>query len=855
MDDIQRRLELIDRQLAGQTDFYKQLSTSPLLFAAVGLIAGILIQNTLGLSIFIWLMLLTLCTVVIVLIFVIRKAGSFNSYAPAFLTSCALICFMCLGAICLTDYQQPKPNDIRNFVADDPKLATVRGIIITEPYVNDHKDWKFARFKFTDPGSSFYLQVKEAETTNGWAKTSGTVRVQVTEPVLDLKTGDYIQAYCWLDRFRQAANPGQFDTAKYLALKNVFIAASIKSRDAIETIKARPVGIFTKIKSKIRQTATNALIADLSFENQSRGLLQALLLGYRGNIDSATYRAFRKTGLLHFISLSGMHLGILIGIVWWLCKIAGLMKRSRAAICIIAIILFLLVVPPRPPTLRAAIIGFVFCASFLFRRSFNSLNTLSLAAMILLLIRPTGIYEPGWQLSFASVLSILLFCKRTHFFMYEKLMDLPWHKKAQEAKPFYHIVSKLGPYLLRLFSTGLTAWLGGAGILLYHFYTINPVTSIWTVLAFPFVAVILTIGFLKIILSFLLPTAAAILAVVVNSLSDFLIWLVNLFAHLDISQILIGRVSPVLIIFYYCLILFAAFVYFRRPLIKKVVLVVSISAIIIFLGAVKWQRTHRNNLIVTVLDAGHGQAILAQLPGTTNILFDVGSLHAGNIGSRTVMPFLTYNGINRLGRIIISHNDVDHINGIPEIAESCRVDGIYANNAFFSKADRWGTAKFLKDCLLEKGYRIRPVEQDLNLTGSAKIKNLWPNEKVVLDENLDDNDKSLVSLIEFAGRKILLCSDTGKFSQNRLLQTYPDLQPDVVVVPHHGSARTLEADFLKSLDADTLIYSCSRSQYEKRQTNDTTNKTELFYTPKDGAVTIHVSRDGKIKTTTFIKSQ
>ena len=622
MDDIQRKLALIDKQLAGGVaNFHKQIiSTAPLLFAATGLIAGILIQNTLGLSIRIWLTLLALCAIGTFIFFGVRKEVS-----PPYVTAyTALFCFVCLGVIRLTSFYQPRPNDIRNFVAEERKLATIRGRIVTRPYINRNEQWQFARFMYTDPSSSFYLKVNEVKAIDGWAKASGTVRVQVDEPVLDLKAGDYIEAYCWLDRFKEATNPGQFDIAKYLARKNVFIAASVKSRDGIELLESSPAGIFTKIKMRLRETATQALVGDLSLESPSRGLLEALLLGYRGHIDSDTYRAFRKTGLLHFISLSGMHLGILMGIIWWLCKKAGLMKPTRAIICIIAICIFLLIVPPRAPTVRAAIIGLVFCVSFLFRRHSNSLNTLSLAAIILLLIRPMGLFEAGWQLSFASVLGILLFTDRIHFFIYEKVTSYSWFGKIQKSKPFFHIISRPGPYLLRLFSTGLTAWLGGAGILLYHFYTINPLTSIWTVAVFPAVVLILTIGFLKIILSFLLPSAAAVLGVIVTGLADLLILVVKFIAGLDVSQILIGHVSVVPVILYYGMIIFAAFAYFRRPLIKKAISTVMVLAIILFLGTTKWQRTYRDNLVMTCLDVGHGQAILAQLPGKANVLFDAG---------------------------------------------------------------------------------------------------------------------------------------------------------------------------------------------------------------------------------------
>jgi len=856
MDDIQRKLALIDRQLAGGTfaSFHKQIiSTAPLLFVAVGLIAGILLQNAFDLSRLFWLILLIPSSVSTISYYVPRIAHRVKETNPAYITAYpALACFACLGAVRLIDFGQPESGDIRNLVADERRLATIRGLIVTEPYIDKNRDWEFARFTHTDPAASFYLKIKEVETVNGWAKATGTVRVQVAEPVLGLKAGDYVQAYCRLDRFKQATNPGQFDTAKYLARRNVFIAALVKSRDGIELLENKGKGIFTKIKSKFRETATQALLGDLSIEDRNRGLLEALLLGYRGNIDSATYEAFRKTGLLHFISLSGLHLGILAGIIWWLCKTAGLMKRARAIICIIAICIFLLIVPPRAPTVRAAIICFVFCVSFFFRRKSNSLNTLSLAAIILLLIRPTGLFEAGWQLSFASVLGILLFTGRIEGFLYEKVTDSFWIKKILKMKLFFRVPPAIGSYFLKLFSIALAAWLGGAGFVLYHFYMINPFTSIWKLAMFPLVGLILTIGYLKIILSFLLPSAAAVLGLMVDGLSDLLIRIVERIAswHIgswDISQILIGNVSVVPVILYYCFVLFAGFVYFRRPVTKKAVCSVMVLAVITFLGVLKWQRTHRENLIMTCLDVGHGQAILAQLPGKANVLFDAGSLYKNDVGRRIVAPFLDYNGINRIDSIIISHNDVDHINGIPEIVEHCKVDSVYANNAFFGTRDRWGTAKFLEESLSKKGIKIQPLGKDLNLNNGTNLKVLWPNERIYDNDDLGDNDKSTVCLIEFAGAEIVLCSDIEKFAQRELLQLLPGLKPEVVLVPHHGLVRTLDAGFLEELEADILICSCGRSDYKNNRTINPKSKAKWLCTAEHGAVVVCIDKRGMIR--------
>ncbi len=834
MDDIQRKLERIDRQLSGGfANSYKRLiATCPLLFAAVGLIAGISIQENLGLPALIWLTVLVICAAFAAFIFIIRK---FASRKLLLLSVCAVIGFTCLGAVRLNSFSSLEPNDISNFIGEQRKLATIRGVIVTQPYVNRNSNWEFVKFKHSDPATSFYLKLGEVETIDGWAKASGTVRVQVAETMRDLKQGDYIQTYCWLDEFRKATNPGQFDLAEHLARRNIFVAASVKSRDGIELLASKGKGTLTRIKGRFRETATRALLGDSSIEERNQGLLEALLLGYRGNIDSSTYRAFNKTGLLHFISLSGLHLGILAGIIWWLCKTAGLLKRARAVICIIAIAVFLMVVPPRAPTLRAVIIVFVFCISFFFRRPPNSINTLSLAAIILLLIKPTGLFEAGWQLSFVTVLALLLFCQRIYFFLYEKITAVLSLEK----------LSKPAVYLLELFSTGLTAWLGGAGILLYHFYTINPLTGIWTIIAFPLVAGILTAGFLKIILSFLLPSAAFILGVIANFLSDFLIWAVKLFAQIEISQILIGHVPAVFIIFYYCFVLFVFFIHFRRPLIKKAICAAVILLLLAFLGLTKWQRTYRGNLIMTCLDIGHGQTILVQLPGRANILFDAGSMYKYNIGARIVMPFLDYSGINKIDAIVISHNDVDHINGIPEIAEHCEVDGVYASDAFLSQTDS-GTAKFLRESLNERGFEIRNLE-DFNPDSTADIEILWPNEQICRNEQLSDNDKSIVCLIEFAGRKIILCSDIEKFAQAELLRLNPNLKADCLIVPHHGSSRTLTTDFLEKLDADVLICCCSRSDYENKRVITPKDNAEYLYTGEHGAIVVRIGRNGEIR--------
>jgi competence protein ComEC len=756
----------------------------------------------------------------------------------------AFVCFICLGAVRLISFNMPSDNDIRDLVGGEPTLATIRGVIATEPYI-DRSDWRFSRFTHTDCGSSFYLKLTEVEAVNGWVKASGRVRVRLNEPIIDLKTGDYIQAYCRLNKFDGATNPGEFDIAAYMARKGVFVACTVESREAIEFLRSGQAGLLKRIGTRLRFSAMQRLSGELPNDSIERGLIEALLLGSRSKISSEVYRAFGETGLLHFISLSGMHLGIIAGIAWRLSGMFGLMKRGQAAVCIIAVIVFVLTVPPRDPTIRAAIIIIVYCVPFFFRRRSNSLNSLSLAAIILLLARPTGLFEAGWQLSFASVLGILAFCRRFHLFLYEKITG---HSLSGDLmKPFYGIVPRPGPAILALFTTGLSAWMGSAGVLLYHFYTINPLASVWTALTFPFVAMILTFGFLKILLSFILPTIAGLLGVFASFLTGVLIWIVEFIARLNISEILIGHTSIWLIILYYAFVLFTGFFYFNRPALKRVICVASASFILMYLVVVKWEGTYGGDLTITALDVGHGQALVANLPGGVNMLFDAGSLSRNDIGTRVVAPYLRYKGISKLDAVVISHGDIDHINGLPEVAANTRTKAIYASNAFFK--DNRPTKKFLLD-ELPQIVEFNNVPQKF---GSSKLTVLWPTPDFWGDNTISDNDKSIVTLLEYAGMRILLCSDIEKFAQAELMRLYPDLKADVMLAPHHGSVKTLERSFVNAVEPNVVISSCTRTSYEKGQVVRQQAGFKTYYTGRDGAISVRITKKGTIDVDTYVK--
>ena len=181
----------------------------------------------------------------------------------------------------------------------------------------------------------------------------------------------------------------------------------------------------------------------------------------------------------------------------------------------------------------------------------------------------------------------------------------------------------------------MAAWFANVGILLYHFYGIQYLTTIWTVLVSPLIGLISLLGYLKLIVAFFLPSVSAVMGIIINWLSNLLIWIVKLFAGLNISEMLTGKTNIAVILLFYALTIFTFFFPLRRQVLKNIICVTATVILVVSLALPWWQRTHGDNLTVTVLDVGHGQAILAQMPGGVNILFDAGSLSRSDVGNKS----------------------------------------------------------------------------------------------------------------------------------------------------------------------------------------------------------------------------
>ena len=831
MDEIQQKIEDFQSQLTPKPVLLKQtLLSCPAVLPAVGLIAGLTLQYYFHLPMIIWFAVLLICLILYLshILFSRRRHG--GDIYLVFIS--VLLCFICLGSIRLINYNKPASNDIRNIALEDFTFAHIKAQIISKPQVvvADENDWLFSEFSIVYPYTTFYAKVTSIKIDEGWTKTTGTIKFYISEAVKDVNIGYEIQAFCRLGKFSAADNPGQFDTARYMNDSAVYLSASVKSANAITILGTEKLKSPFDIKAKFRQLAIAALLDNTESDNDMR-LVEALVLGSRTKIDRKLYEDFIKTGLVHLVALSGLNVGILAGVAWWLSKKAGLLHKGRSIACIIATIIFLLVVPATSSTLRAGIMFIIFCLGRLFNRRSSGLNSLAVSAILLLLIRPMDFLDAGFQLSFAAVLGILLFYEPIRNFLL-----LP----AEPLRETHFYTSLRMP--LDMLSVGLAAWIAVIPIIAWHFHQFQLLTAIWTVPASVPVTIILILGTLKILLNPLLPTLAAGLAVIVDFSAKILSYLVTIFAKVPLSQIITGKTSIYFVLFFYLLLFLWKFFPFRRKTILN--LIYPAAMIFLFIAAVSINKFKTlNNLQLTILSVGHGQAAAIQLPGGQNIIIDAGSMSRNNIGDRIVNPFLNYTATDKIDSVFISHDDIDHYNGIPEILKNHDCTNVYTTPQFIQSAATSETDAMLSDFLRSRNLSLCITPQKI-LLGKTAITRLWPKETST-ETPLSDNESSLVLLLEYAGRKIIFCSDVTKDVQNQLINLYPALDIDIMITPHHGSARTLEPLFLKALKPEFLITSCSEARLGSIS-KEITDFGQSFYTCKDGATAAAINSKGKI---------
>ena len=348
-----------------------------------------------------------------------------------------------------------------------------------------------------------------------------------------IEVGNKIKFFETPKVLQNSFNPHQFDYSKYLQNQNVFHEVKLKETDKVDiSIDHNFYHYINVIKSKLLKSYSIE-----SFQSDNYNLLMALLFGEKTELSKELSNSYTQAGIIHILAISGLHIALIYGIVLWLTKPLQRVKKGNVYIFLISLSVlwfYAILAGFSASIVRAAVMFSVIALAKILNRQSNIYNSLALSAMVLLLYNPNYLFDVGFQLSFAAVLSIVIF--------------QPFVRKYSYSK--YYVVRETKSLLL----ISLVAQIGVLPLTLYYFGQFPLLFLVANLIAIPLSSIILILGLVLLPFNFLLPNVAVYLSVFVNFLIDVMNNFTALIVQFDVFIIKNIAFNEVLVVLLYVII-------------------------------------------------------------------------------------------------------------------------------------------------------------------------------------------------------------------------------------------------------------------------------------------------------------
>jgi len=391
----------------------------------------------------------------------------------------------------------------------------------------------------------YLVSVRSLRSRDGFKPASGNVYLYTGEP---LPFGAGVQLSARFFKPAAPRNPGQFDYAAYLE-RNGVVGIAFAPHEGLVRITQPPRGLHFRRAIAAIKRAFAARIERLGLAEG--GIIPAVLLGDRSGLSAVIKERFARSGTMHLLAISGLHLGVVVTFVWWLLRVARAPAGAAAGAAIAAAVLYALIAGARPPVVRAALMAVLFAlAAILYRRAL-ALSVVATAALAMLLWRPLEIFDPGFQMSFAAVLGL--------FYLGRPAARYLQGLVAGDGR----LKNRLLRGALGGLGWSLGAWAGVAPPAAWHFHIFTPVAPLANLILVPVTATMVIAGFLAVGVSLVSLKLASLFALSARGAQMTLEGAVDLLAKVPGGYFYVGslgrfRLAAVIIFLVCCAVLAAS---------------------------------------------------------------------------------------------------------------------------------------------------------------------------------------------------------------------------------------------------------------------------------------------------------
>ncbi len=678
--------------------------------------------------------------------------------------------------------------------------------------------------------------------------------------------------------FARPSNPGEFDAKTYY--ESIGISASMR-KGRLLSQKTRH-GRLREMLFCLRQKC--AKIYDACMEKEDAALMKAMLLGQKSDMDAQMKRLYRQAGIAHVLAISGLHISLIGMGAYRLLRKSGMPLPAAACAAMAFLAAYAAMIGGSPSSLRAVCMLSLYLFANIAGRSYDMLTSVSVSAFLLLLTQPSYLFYTGFLFSYGAVLGIACLTPVLRdigsvcFFgvmrrIAAKCMGGHIRKREQRSLRMRAALAawKAAGRLGNAFAAGLGVFLATLPVQLFSYYGISAYAVLLNLLIIPCMGVLVCAGGAGLLLGACsLPVGAACLKICHYVL---LFYEKSAGASLLLpgSLWITGHPETWQAVIYYLLLLtgtvIASGLLFQRKESqgsggachaktekgKKAAQYAAKAAGTACMAAAFFLLTahfETPGMWMTLLDVGQGDAAVIHSETGHTYLVDAGSSSRAKMAEYQLIPYLKYQGIDRIDCAVISHLDEDHYNGILQLLTLGKQEGIRVGRIVLSAAEIRDEA-YRQLCSAAKAAGV-PVmymrSGDTIEDGKLLLQCLYPKNDINVTER---NDCSIVLSVRYGAFFGILTGDLGENAEMEAARQAARAKGDaplytMLKAAHHGSRYSGSREFLTCVQPDVTVISCGKRNRYGHPHAETLERlkdaqSKIYITYETGAVTFVVN--------------
>ncbi|MEM6363499.1 MAG: ComEC/Rec2 family competence protein, partial [Planctomycetota bacterium] len=582
-------------------------------------------------------------------------------------------------------------------------------------------------------------------------------------------------------------------------------------------------------------------------------LALALILGQRDLLQPHVRDRLLVTGTAHLLSVSGLHLAIVLGLVRLITSLLDCSQTAQIIGMLAIGIFYVALTGGRPPVIRAAVLIATLLLAWWVGRVNQPVNSLSLAAIVLAWLMPGEVFSIGILLSFVAVATLLTTSPQNPRAKTAAALAISLESRFDEIElqsrgRWYRWASwcSRGVKASLWLSCSVTAMT--LPLVWHQFHVVSWISVFVNVILSALMIAALTTGIATVVIGWLTGGVIASFATVPATLCRWTLQTMDqiliVFENMSYGHVWLPSPPIVWIVAFYLGVLAIVALTHRE---KRRFWFIGWLALWTSIGVVMATRVSplpAGTLEATFVDVGHGTAVIMRTKPDAVWLYDCGSMGNATGRRRDIEETLWSMGVTRLRTVCLSHADADHFNGLPSLARRFRIDQVVTPPGMLSETEP------ALDMIRQTINRYHLPVKTASCTEFTD--GLIPSEVSVIHPPAQrlvgsDNANSIVMRIDHGGRSFILPGDLEPPGTESVLNQDRPLPGGVLMAPHHGSTRMRADEVLQwARPAWTIVSGGRRAAQPKVREMLSSAGGRVAITARQGAIRVRMDADGNL---------